>query len=257
MIQVPVKVSSPVSRNTMTEINRTLRQPVSAASLRQVLTQPANTPPPASAPHHISAHPEAIVSSPSSIPAHQTLPALFNPVRKGQKISLPLSPSGKLQIRLGWNVKNPSCDVDVSAFLLGSQGKVPGDGWFVFYGQEDSPDRSVHFSCDCQEDREMLSIDLARLNSQVEKIVFVLTIHDALSLKLNFSMIEDAYIRILDAASFEEYVSFSMTDYYDNVISMMIGELYLYKGNWKFSAVGNGVARDLAGLCELYGVQIL
>jgi len=37
---------------------------------------------------------------------------------------------------------------------------------------------------------------------------------------------------------------------------MMIGELYLYKDVWKFHGIGNGVARDLAGLCALYGVQV-
>ena len=35
----------------------------------------------------------------------------------------------------------------------------------------------------------------------------------------------------------------------------MLGEIYLHNDNWKFNANGNGVAKDLAGLCELYGVQ--
>ena len=47
-----------------------------------------------------------------------------------------------------------------------------------------------------------------------------------------------------------------MTEYYTNVISMMIGELYIHNGTWKFNAIGNGVAKDLAGLCELYGVNV-
>jgi tellurium resistance protein TerD len=38
---------------------------------------------------------------------------------------------------------------------------------------------------------------------------------------------------------------------------MMIGELYLHNGAWKFNAIGNGVAKDLAGLCSLYGVQVI
>ena len=69
-------------------------------------------------------------------------------------------------------------------------------------------------------------------------------------------MIEDAYIRIIDSGSNKELVSFVMDEYYDNVTSMMIGEVYRHNGLWKFNAVGNGVARDLAGLCELYGVQV-
>ena len=48
-----------------------------------------------------------------------------------------------------------------------------------------------------------------------------------------------------------------MDEYYENVTSMMIGEVYLHNGNWKFNAVGNGVSKDLAGLCRLYGVQIV
>ena len=105
-------------------------------------------------------------------------------------------------------------------------------------------------------DRESVAIDLSRLNPSITRIVFVLTINDAFSKRLNFGMIEDAYVRILDAASDRELVSFVMDEYYSNVISMMIGEVYLHNGNWKFNAIGNGVAKDLEGLCGLYGVQV-
>ena len=33
---------------------------------------------------------------------------------------------------MGWNTSNPQCDIDLSAYLLDSSGKVPGDDWFVF-----------------------------------------------------------------------------------------------------------------------------
>ena len=68
-------------------------------------------------------------------------------------------------------------------------------------------------------------------------------------------MVRDAYIRLLEPGSGRELYSFLLTDYYANVVSMMLGEIYLYNNTWKFNAIGNGVARDLAGLCELYGVQ--
>lgn len=38
---------------------------------------------------------------------------------------------------------------------------------------------------------------------------------------------------------------------------MMIGEIYKHNNIWKFNAIGNGVAKDLAGLCALYGVQVI
>ena len=146
--------------------------------------------------------------------------------------------------------------MDVSAFLLNNTGKVIGDSWFVFYGQENSPDGSTVFSADQGEDREIISIDFAKLNPDVSKIVFVLTINEAIEKHLNFSMLKDAYIRIMDSSN-SELVSFKMKEYYSNITSMMIGEIYRYNGIWKFNAIGNGVARDLAGLCELYGVQVV
>lgn len=184
------------------------------------------------------------------------IPDLTRKIQKGQKVAL--DPSGQvrqIKVCLGWNVTNPQCDLDVSAFILGSNGKVLGDDWFVFYGQEDSPDRSVHFALSNHTDREYISVDFRRLNPAAAKIIFVLTINEALTHRLNFSMVKDAYIRILNADTNQELVSFQMTDYYSNVISMMIGEIYLHRGTWKCSAIGNGVARDLAGLCQLYGVQ--
>ena len=192
----------------------------------------------------------------TSTNSHITIPPLHNKVQKGQKVALfSNTTSPYIDILLGWNVKNPKCDVDVSAFLLSDNGKVLGDSWFVFYGQTTSPDNSVTFNVCNNTDREKIHIDLTKLNNSVKKIVFVLTINDALINNLNFGMLEDAYIRIIDNNG-KELVSFLMSDYYSNVISMMIGEIYIHNGTWKFSAIGNGVARDLEGLCNLYGVEV-
>lgn len=192
----------------------------------------------------------------TSTNSHITIPPLHNKVQKGQKVALFSNEcSPFVDILFGWNVKNPKCDVDVSAFLLSDNGKVLGDSWFVFYGQTESPDNSVTFNVCNNTDREKIHVDLTKLNNSVKKIVFVLTINDALINNLNFGMLEDAYIRIIDNNG-KELVSFLMSDYYSNVISMMIGEVYIHNGIWKFSAIGNGVYRDLEGLCNLYGVEV-
>lgn len=185
-----------------------------------------------------------------------TLPTLQNKVQKGQKSVLSSAPIDAVDACFGWNVTDTRCDVDVSAFLLGPNGKVFGDSWFVFYGQTLSPDQSTEFIPSAIEDREKIQVNLKKLDARIQKIVFVLTINDALTNHLHFGMIKDAYIRILGSSG-KELVSFMMTEYYTNVISMMIGELYRHNGIWKFNAVGNGVAKDLAGLCSLYGVQTI
>lgn len=187
---------------------------------------------------------------------HITLPTLSKRVSKGQKVPLAFS-SKKMKVNFGWNVNNAACDVDVSAFLLAGTGKVVGDDFFVFYGQESSPERSVLFkNVEEVSVLQVFDIDTAILNPAVQKIVFVMTINDALENALNFSMLKDAYIQIVDPVTNTEVASFLVEEYYNNINSMMMGEVYLHNGAWKFNAIGNGVNKDLAGLCEFYGVQV-
>ena len=199
----------------------------------------------------------AVGSGQSNNSTHITLPSLTKRVSKGQKVPLNLS-SKKIKVNFGWNVKNPACDVDVSAFLLSGNGKVVGDDYFVFYGQESSPEKSVLFkNVETANVLEVFDIDTAILNPAVAKIVFVMTINDALENSLNFSMLKDAYIQIADPLNNTELASFLVEEYYNNINSMMMGEIYLHNGAWKFNAIGNGVNKDLAGLCEFYGVQVI
>lgn len=286
MLNIPMKSKGPVNSQTILSLNQEyVRKPLSSrniSTLNQTASLSSSVNPQSCTEHTVSA-PEShsvyknpihqtgnhsphrnIISAVSDSPSvystaslqHCSVPQLQNKIRKGQKVSLNLpNPPSPLNVCLGWNILNPACDVDVSAFLLDATGKVPGDDWFVFYGQKQSPDKSTCFSLSQGTAQEMISVDLSRLNSSVCKIVFVLTINEALEKHLNFSMIQDAWLRILDSRSGQELVSFQMDEYYSNVTSMMIGEIYLYHGIWKFNAVGSGVAKDLAGLCELYGVQ--
>ena len=242
-----MKSTAPLAKQTILSINQQRVQgPKDFQSIKTINAGRTNT---------ISTDPIAV--KPGSV-VDKPCPPLLKPVRKGQKVPLESSvPLTKISARLGWNIVNSNCDVDVSAFLLNSDGKVLGDTWFVFYGQEISPDGSTKFFANDKADRETISINLSKLNPNVSKIVLVLTINEALAKNLNFSMIKDAYVRILDDTSNTEVVSFKMDQYYSNVTSMMIGEVYRYNGSWKFHAIGNGVARDLAGLCELYGVQVI
>ena len=184
-------------------------------------------------------------------------------LKKGQKVALAASNGGQLstiKVCLGWDVINQACDLDASAFMLGADGRVLGDDWFVFYGQTTSPDGSINHSGDSQGDGagddEIITINLNSVNPGVQKITFVVTINEALELGLNFSMVSNAYVRVVDAVSGQELNRFQLTDYYANVTSMVVGEVYRHNGTWKFNAVGDGVARDLAGLCEMYGVNV-
>lgn len=183
-------------------------------------------------------------------------------LKKGQKISLSqMNPQlSQIQVCLGWDILNQACDLDASAFMLGADNKVVGDDWFVFYGQPTSPDGSITHSGDSDGsgvgDDEVITIDLKKISPNVQKIAFVVTINEALEKHLNFSMVQNAYVRVVDKSDNKELVKFMLTDYFATVTSMVVGELYNKGGQWRFNPVGNGFAEDLAGLCGVYGVNV-
>lgn len=276
MINIAMRSQGAIDHSSLSSVNIVTGDVVQAQTVHTLNTrktrhthQPANAPlstanpanantlPPVGGPQPAPAHSQSATAAPQSAPSPRPIPPLRHMVQKGQKVALGNgTPLHTLKACLGWNVTNAQCDVDVSAFLLDSTGKVPGDDWFIFYGQTESPDHSTVFCPENTADRESITIRLDKLNPSVKKIVFVLTIHEALEKKLHFGMVQDAYIRILSGDDQKELVSFKMDEYYSNVISMMIGEIYQHNGNWKFNAIGNGVAKDLSGLCGLYDVQI-
>ncbi len=175
-------------------------------------------------------------------------------LRKGQKI--PVADSCGIKIALGWDILDARCEPDASAFMLGADGKVLGDDWFIFYGQTASPDGSVKYSTGQTDDDAVMSVDLRKVNPAVQRIVFSVTIYEAVEKRLDFGMTSDVYARIIDSRN-TETARFILDECYNNVTAMVLGELYRYKGEWKFNAVGSGVARDLAGFCAMYGVNLI
>lgn len=258
MITIAMKSKEPMNQASLSSINQTrMHNSLTAQTIHTLNRQSRSDPPVRAKAQAAPGRPTQPLPASVPAPVRQKLPPLTKPVQKGQKVPLQTdgASAGLLKACFGWNTSDPRCDADVSAFLLGADGKVIGDSWFVFYGQAKSPDGSCQFAVSQAADREVITVDIPKINPAVQKIVFVLTINEAFSQRLHFGMMQDAYIRILDSSD-QECTSYKMTEYYSNVISMMIGEIYQYKGSWKFHAVGNGVARDLAGLCALYGVEV-
>lgn len=275
MVNIPTKIEQPLTKDAVLSINqRWIRGALNRQNIGNLNNNTANSAHPAqqnrnNAPTNQGQAGYPPINPPASRPTPQPVsqptprmptampvPRLQNEARKGQKVQLATVGSlTRVRVSMGWNVLNPNCDVDISAFFL-RNGRILGDDWLVFYGQEKSPDGSTVFSTNSLPDRESITIDFTRLNAKVDRIVFVLTINEAAEKRLNFSMITDAYIRIVDTRQNQELVSFKIDEYYSNVISMTIGEIYLHNGMWKFNAVGNGVGKDLAGLCQQYGVQV-
>ncbi len=182
-------------------------------------------------------------------------------LEKGQRISMDKSLT-LVGVGLGWNPNVGSgydFDLDASAFMLGANGKIPADNYFVFYNNQKSPDGSVESTGDDLTggnsdggDDETLNVDLTKVGEQIKEIVFTATIYKAEERRQNFGQVRNSYIRIYDAKSNAEIARYDLDEDFSVETAVEFGRLYRHNGEWKFEAIGNGTKGGLQSLVNKY-----
>ena len=184
---------------------------------------------------------------------------------KGGNVSLSKSAPGlaKLVIGLGWDTRSTDgaeFDLDGSAFLLTSNGKVRSDSDFIFYNNLVAADGSVEHTGDNRTgegdgDDESLIVHLNKLSADIDKIAVTVTIYDAESRKQNFGQVSNAFIRCVNGDNNQEIARFDLTEDASTETAMVFGEIYRHNDEWKFRAVGQGFVGGLDALANNYGVN--
>lgn len=180
-------------------------------------------------------------------------------LQKGQKIELGLT---KMTIGLGWDPNEGTghaFDLDASAIMIDSDRKLIGDEYFVFYNNLNSPDGALQHTGDDPDgkssdgdDDEAIVIDLEKVDSRVEEILFVVTIEDFERRKQNFGMVRNSYIRVVDNNNHQEIAKYELDEDFSIETGVEFGRLYKRNGSWKFEASGIGYRADLAFFLEKY-----
>jgi len=186
-------------------------------------------------------------------------------LQKGGNLSLSKTDPSltKIVVGLGWDPRatdGTEFDLDASAMLLGVNGKVRSEADFIFYNQKTSTDGSVEHTGDNRTgagdgDDESIKIDLSHVPVDVDKLVFVVTIHEAEVRKQNFGQVGGAFIRIVNELSGVEIVRYDLAEDASTETAMVFAELYRSNGEWKFRAVGQGYAGGLKALANAYGMN--
>jgi len=150
-------------------------------------------------------------------------------------------------------------EVDISAFILRTGGKVAGDEDMVFYGQTRSGDgrlQLVEADPTPVADRAatVFQVDLAGLGDSAEAVAFTATIHEGAARGLTLSELAALEVAVLDGA--RELLNFPVETAGASEVAMILGQLYRHKGAWKFRAVGQGFKGGLKPLAEHFGVEI-
>ncbi|MCP9954672.1 MULTISPECIES: TerD family protein [Actinomadura] len=167
-------------------------------------------------------------------------------------------------VGLGWDVRattGADFDLDASALMLASTGKVMSDQHFVFFNNLKSPEGSVEHTGDNltgegEGDDESINVDLRAVPPECERIVFPVSIYDADNRQQSFGQVRNAFIRIVNRTDGDELARFDLTEDASTETAMVFGELYRHGGEWKFRAVGQGYASGLAGIAMDFGVNV-
>ncbi len=185
---------------------------------------------------------------------------------KGGNVSLTKEAPGMtaVVVGLGWDARTTTgeqFDLDASALMLGSTGKVPSDRHFVFFNNKTSPDGAVEHAGDNltgagEGDDETIKVDLAAVPGEVEKIVFAVSIYEGQARQQGFGQVRNAFIRVVDQAGGAEIARYDLTEDASSETAMLFGELYRNGGEWKFRAVGQGYSAGLAGIASDFGVGV-
>ena len=182
---------------------------------------------------------------------------------KGHRINLSKDAPSlvKVGIGLGWDV-NPTdtgveFDLDASVFMLGDNGKIPEDEYFVFYNNLISPDSAVKHWGDNRTgegdgDDETIEVDLTNVNSSIEELLFVVTIHDAEKRRQNFGQVKNSFIRVYNLETQEEITKYELEEEFSRETAIEFGRLYKKNDEWRFQAVGTGYNAGLQTFVEKY-----
>ncbi|MBI9115777.1 TerD family protein [Sanguibacter suaedae] len=185
---------------------------------------------------------------------------------KGGNVSLTKEAPGltAVTVGLGWDVRSTTgvdFDLDASAILAGADGRVLSDQHFVFFNNLKSADGSVEHTGDNttgegEGDDEQINVNLAAVPAECDKIVFPVSIYDAVTRSQSFGQVRNAFIRVINQAGGAELARYDLSEDASTETAMVFGELYRNGAEWKFRAVGQGYAEGLAGIARDYGVNV-
>lgn len=164
-----------------------------------------------------------------------------------------------VKIGLSWDettLNGQSPDADASVFMLGENGKIPSDDFFVFFNNLNSGDGSVRHSGDNRTgagdgDDEEINIALSQVSSQVVQIMVTITIHN-MEEGFHFGNVKNAAVRIYNSANSEILCKYQLTESFDGCDSLIIGRFFRNGPEWEFEAMGQAFAGGLGATVELY-----
>lgn len=164
--------------------------------------------------------------------------------------------SSTVRAALRWSPGPGAPDIDVSALLLGPDGRVRSDQDFVFYNQPRHPSGAVRHrpkQRGPQGITDPVEVDLGTLDASVECVVIAASVDAGTFTDLNLSITIHDISPGADSSPIAEYTVVPETG---RESALNCGELYRRGDGWKFRAIGQGYTSGLIGLATDFGITV-
>lgn len=142
--------------------------------------------------------------------------------------------------------------LDVTAYVLNAQAKVRGDADMIFYGQKQTPNRSVEL---VEATTKAPYIAQFNLNTQlfdadISKLAMCATIDGQGAI----NAIQDIQIELWENGQLTATATVKSAEKTEK--ALILAEVYRHKDQWKFRFVNQGFNGGLQPLAEHFGVEI-
>ncbi|PWV99372.1 stress response protein SCP2 [Paenibacillus cellulosilyticus] len=176
---------------------------------------------------------------------------------KGQKIDITKGRTiNRLTLSFGWEVRQADVSVDASVFLLSKDNRCMRDEDLIFYGNPHSSDGTVVYAQDGSGKHGTLKVALSSLPERIDRLAVTVSIYESVKRGHTMNDVTSLYVKLMDDASGEVIASYECGADVNNETAIVVGELYRYQGEWKFSAIGSGFYGGLEALVTHYGLEL-
>lgn len=166
---------------------------------------------------------------------------------------------------LTWDSEGkPDCDLDLSAFQLGINGKVRGDDDMIFYNFEQTAENiAFSYSGDSvsgsvgEEPDEMILAAPEKISEEVQRVAFCVTAAEGQS----FACANHVFFTVTAPDNpydkdGTELCCIDLNDRHASASGMVVFQLVRTLRGWEYEAIAEHVQGGLAGLCEKFGVEV-
>ena len=186
---------------------------------------------------------------------------------KGQKVNLRKEDGSALtnvMVGLGWSAASEGffsklfgsardIDIDSSVFCCKNSFLTDSDDIIYYHNLRHKSGAIRHMGDDLtgggdvNADNEQIFIHLDKLPKDYDKLVFVVNIYQAREREQHFGMVKNAFIRVVDNDTKKEIIRYNLSDSYDDMTALIVGEVYRKDGEWKFNAIGQATKDNSIG----------